>query len=306
MRVTGTVTPVSQLTAKLEEPDRWILSRLGHAVSEARAHIDAYKFAEAANTMYVFVWDELCDWYIELVKARLMNDNPTGAESKRVAEATLVFALENALRMMHPVMPYITEELWHKLPITRSTEFIGQQPYPGDELASLRNPPLEARYALVQGAISAIRTIRAEKNLGPTRPIEAIVVAASADDRKLLEQERASIVALARLQKLDIAADRKGAPEQAATKVTDRLEVIVPMADLLDYGAEALRLKKQIGKNQQERDKLTAKLGNEAFVARAPAEVVERERARVTELGTMIATLEDNLKRAETILAAKK
>ena len=305
MRVGGNVAPLAQVQSKLEEPDRWILSRLAHAVSDVRAHLDTYKFAEAANAMYVFMWDELCDWYIELVKARLMNDDPAGAESKRVAESTLVHVLETAMRLMHPVMPFITEELWQKLPITRSTEFIGQQKYPGEELSALRNPALESSYALVQSGISAIRTIRAEKNLGPTRPIDAIIVAASADDRKLLEDQRASIIALARLQKLDIVATRANAPEQAATKVTDRLEVIVPMADLLDYAAEADKLRRQIVKTEAEREKLVTKLGNEAFVARAPADVVARERARVDELAQMLVTLKDGLKRAEAAVAAK-
>ncbi|HSI05076.1 MAG TPA: class I tRNA ligase family protein, partial [Myxococcota bacterium] len=305
MRVGGNVAPLAQVQASLEEPDRWILSRLANAVTDVRAHLDAYKFAEAANAMYVFMWDELCDWYIELVKARLMNDDPKGAESKRVAEATLVHVIETAMRLMHPVMPFITEELWQKLPITRTTEFIGQQKYPGEELSTLRNPALENSYTLVQSGISAIRTIRAEKNLGPTRPIDAIIVAATATDRKLLEEQRASIIALARLQKLDIVQTRGNAPEQAATKVTDRLEVIVPMADLLDYAAEADKLRRQIVKTEQEREKLTTKLGNEAFVARAPAEVVARERARVDELAQMLVTLRDGLKRAEAAVAAK-
>ncbi len=143
--------------------------------------------------MYAFVWDELCDWYIELVKARLTNEDASGAGSKRVAESVLTFLLENAMRLMHPVMPYITEErLWHKLPITRSTEFIGQQKYPGDELQRLSNPALEEKYGLVQSAIGSIRTIRAEKNLAPSRPIKPIVVAAQADDRKRLEHESAN------------------------------------------------------------------------------------------------------------------
>ena len=169
----------------------------------------------------------------------------------------------------------------------------------------MRNPALESSYALVQSGISALRTIRAEKNLGPTRPIDAIIVAASADDRKLLEEQRASIIGLARLQKLDIVQNRGNAPEQAATKVTDRLEVIVPMADLLDYAAEADKLRRQITKTEQEREKLTTKLGNEAFVARAPADVVARERARVDELAQMLVTLRDGLKRAEAAVASK-
>jgi valyl-tRNA synthetase len=298
MRVTGKVAPLSEVESQLEEADRWILSRLAHAVKDVRANFDAYKFAEAANGMYVFVWDELCDWYIELVKARLMNDDASGAQSKRVAESVLVFAIENAMRLMHPVMPYITEELWHKLPITRSTEFIGQQKYPGEELAKLSNADLEEKYALVQSAIGSVRTIRAEKNLAPSRPIEAIIVVAQADDRKRLEAQRSSIISLGRLSKLDIVETRAGAPEQAATKVTDKLEVIVPMGDLIDYAKEAESLKRAIVKAEQERDKLIAKLGNESFVARAPAEVVAKERARTEELATMLGTLNQSLQRA--------
>jgi valyl-tRNA synthetase len=299
MRVTGNVAPLSAVESQLEEPDRWILSRLAHAVRDVRSHLDSYKFAESANAMYVFMWDELCDWYIELVKARLMNEDAAGAQSKRVAESVLTFALENAMRLMHPVMPYITEELWQKLPVTRTTEFIGQQKYPGDELQRFSNPALESQYALVQSAISAIRTIRSEKNLAPSRAIEAIVVSASADDRKRLEEQRGSIVSLARLAKLDIVATREGSPEQSATKVIDKLEVIVPMGDLIDYAKEAESLRRAIAKAEQERDKLITKLANESFVARAPAEVVAKERARTDELAAMLGTLRQNLQRAE-------
>ena len=299
MRTGSRVATLDEVKRDLEEADQWILSRLAHATVETRREVEAYKFADAANALYSFVWDDLCDWYIELVKNRLMNETTQGAASKRVAEAVLVHVLENALRLLAPFMPYITEEIWQKLPLQRTTQFIGQAAYPGPELAAFRDQDLEVKYGLVQSAISSIRTIRAEKNLAPSRPIDAIVVAASADDRKRLEAQRTSIIALGRLQKLDIVEKRDGAPEQAATKVTDRLEVIVPMGDLIDYAKEADRLRRQIVKTEEERTKLVAKLDNANFVARAPADVVAKERARTEELATMLVTLRESLQRAE-------
>ncbi|MBC7793791.1 MAG: class I tRNA ligase family protein, partial [Clostridia bacterium] len=299
MRVGPKVATLEEVKRDLEEPDNWILSRLAHATAQTRMEIEAYKFADAANALYAFVWDDLCDWYIELIKSRLMNETPEGAASKRVAEATLVYVLENALRLLAPFMPYITEEIWQKLPIIRNVKFVGQARYPGEELMGARDRALETQYGLIQSAIGAIRTIRAEKNLAPSRSIEAVIVAASADDRKRLEAQSSSIISLARLDKLAIVAKRDGAPDQAATKVTDRLEVIVPMGDLIDYTKEAERLGRQIVKAEEDRLKLSAKLDNPSFVARAPAEVIAKDRARIEELTAMLVTLRDNLQRAE-------
>ncbi len=301
MRIEGTPPAVGEIFAHTERADRFVLSRLSAATREVNLALEAFRFADAASAIYHFFWNELCDWYIELVKGRLSGDDST---SKQAAEATLVFVLDHSLRLLHPMMPFITEEIWQKLPLAgRPSTSIMMAPFPRfDELTAFCNGPIEDEYRLVQDAIIGVRTVRAESNVPPGKPVEAIVVANKQADKQLLEHHADEICALARLSKLTLEAGEVSAPERAGVKVLERLQVFVPLSGLVDFAEEALRIRKAIDKTRAEHDRLAKKLENESFITRAPAAVVEKDRARVRELEDMLAKLSDSLVRAEAAL----
>ncbi|MEK7703965.1 MAG: valine--tRNA ligase [Myxococcota bacterium] len=294
MRIEGKPTTLEAVRNALTAADRFILSRLAATASEVNNALEEYKVAEAAQAVYSFFWDELCDWYIELVKPRLSGE-PSAARG--AAETTMVYVLDQALRLLHPMMPFLTEEIWQKLPMDRPTASIMMAPYPRD-LASWRVPGLEAEYALVKSAIVGVRTIRAESNVPPSKPMEAMLLVADKTARTRLEAHRGEIEYLARLTKLTIAADATRSDDMAV-KVLEGMEVLVPLSGLVDFAEEAARIRKAIDKADKERERLTKKLSNEAFLAKAPADVVEKDKARATELAQMLGKLQDSLTRVE-------
>ena len=290
MRLSGRPKPLAEVRSTLKPADRWILSRLASTVAEVNAALEAYRFSDAAQATYSFFWNELCDWYIELVKPRLAGDNAT---TKAAAETTLVYALDNALRLLHPFMPFITEEIWQKLPIDRPTPSIMKAPFPAG-LKDLVNPEIEAEYKLVQDAIVAMRTIRAESNVAPSKLIASHVAVPDPEDRRRLTVHADEIRSMAKVETLTIAA-RFDKMANAAGKVLERMEIVVPLLGLVDFAEEAGRIKKAIDKAETERDRLLKKLANESFIARAPTTVVEKDRARAAELDTMLGKLRASL-----------
>ncbi|WP_338865579.1 valine--tRNA ligase [Myxococcus stipitatus] len=272
--------------------DRWILSRLQRATRDAQASLETYSFAEAASTLYQFLWAELCDWYIELAKPALYGDDPAAKDTTR---AVLVYALDRVLRLMHPFMPFITEEIWQKLPMSRPTESIMIASYPEPDLALL-DEAAESEMAPVIAAIEGLRTIRGESNLPPATKLKAVVQSPDARTRELLERWRGYLLPLAGLS--DVQVGPPGAkPPQAAAFVATNLEIYVPLAGLIDLDAERDRLRKEIARAEQEAASVLRKLENPNFVAKAPPDVVEKDRARVAELKERKAKLEDHLQR---------
>ncbi|NNC17736.1 valine--tRNA ligase [Corallococcus exiguus] len=277
---------------KLTLADRWILSRLQKATEETRASLEAFGFAEAASTLYQFLWAEFCDWYIELAKGSLYGDD---AEAKDTTRAVLVTCLDRILRLMHPFMPFITEEIWQKLPMSRPTESICIAAYPAPETAWV-DAAAEGEMAPVIAAIEGLRTLRGESNLPPSAKVKAVVQSPDATTRELLERWRAYLMPLAGLS--EVVVGPPGAkPPQAAAFVSGNLEIYVPLAGLVDLDAERDRLKKEIVRSEQELTGLQRKLDNPNFVARAPPDVVEKDKARVAELQERTVKLQDHLQR---------
>ncbi len=293
MRLEGTPAPVDTLGSQLLAADRYILSRLTATVGEVNHALEDFRFGDAAQAIYSFFWDELCDWYIELVKPRL-----AGGVGKDAAQATLVFALDQALKLLHPFMPFITEEIWQKLPaVSARPASIMIAPYPA--ALPFRDEGIEREYQLVKDAIVAVRTIRAESNVPPSKPVAAVVTLPDPNDRRLIAAHQDEVRTLARLSELTLAAGDAAEPKDAAIKVLARMSVAVPLAGLVDFAEEAARLAKAIAKTEAERDKLLKKLDNASFVARAPADVVAKDRARAEELARMLEDLRASRKRAE-------
>jgi valyl-tRNA synthetase len=256
--------------------DRWIKSRLTEAVARVRKAIDTYRFNDAASAVYQFLWHEYCDWYLEIAKRSLYQaESP---EAKAVTQQTLVETLETTLRLLHPFMPFISEELWQRLP--HEGESIMIAPFPKATRKG-RDPDAERRMAPVLDFVSAIRTVRSESRISPAVELAVTIRPAGPAVAAALEDSLAVIGSLARAA---ITVSRDGArPSGSAVATTASGDVLVRLEGVVDFEAERQRLRKEIERARKEIAFLEGKLGRPDFVERAPAEVVERERERLAE-----------------------
>ena len=290
--------PVKDIRDQLEPMDHYILSRLADAASSTDKALDAYRFSDAASSVYQFFWHEFCDWYIELVKSRLFSDD---APSKAAAQSTLVYVLDQALRMLHPFMPFITEELWQKLPLENAKDSICVSAFP-QGLDDLRNESLEADFELLKDAITGVRTIRSESNVPPSKKVDVLLLSADEDTRSRLQGYAANISHIAKAENLIVADTNHERPTQAGVHVVERFEVVVSLEGLVDFEEEKSRIEKNIAKNQKDLDKIQGKLKNEKFLARAPADIVAKDRERAAELESMIGALNESLAKVNAAL----
>jgi len=274
--------------------DRWILSRLDGAVAEVTKALEEYRFNDAASAVYQFIWREFCDWYIELSKPRLQNGD--GGTSTR---ATLLHVLETALRLLHPFMPFVTEEIWQSLPRPEASpeDSIVTAAFP-EPSGTLRDADAERRMGLVMDAVSAVRTIRGEMNIPPSRRLEARI-RINASDRPVIESMRLFVERLARAE-IEVGPDVEK-PANAATEVRPPMEVFVPIDGLVDVRAEIARLDKDLAKVEAELAGITKKLANEDFLARAPEAVVAKEKSRHAEATERREKIRENIERLRRI-----
>jgi len=278
----GSSVPVPQEPAPLSVADRWIRSRFGRTLATVAGALSEYRFDYLAGALYKFTWDEFCDWYLELAKPLLQGD--AAAAVKHGTQRTLAQILEALQRALHPLMPFITEEIWLRVaPLANvAGETVMLQPYPqaadfpADEEA-------EREIAWLQALVRGVRQIRSENNISPARRIAVLVKGASGEDEKLIARHLAALEHLARLESLTLLASGASAP-QAAMALAGTLTILVPMAGLIDARAEAERLGRLLARAQQDLEKARRRLANENFVRNAPGEVVAVERARAAEL----------------------
>ena len=268
--------------------DRWILSRLAHALSRVEAGFTDYRFDYAATALYEFTWHEFCDWYLELIKPVLQGEDAAAAAATR---RTLLTVLEALLRALHPIMPYITEEIWQKVaPLAGcGGETIMLAAWP-DSKGYTSDTVAEQEVEWMKGVILGVRQIRGEMDISPARKLPLLIRNASATDQQWLAQHRGFLERLAGLESPRILAADETAPASASAVVGD-MTLLVPMAGLIDPAAELLRLTKRLEKNRQEITKANAKLGNANFVANAPPEVVATERERIAQFETVSESL---------------
>lgn len=275
--------------------DRWVISRLNRTALDLNKALDKYEFHTAVSLLYHFFWDDFCDWYIELKKDEI---NAGDVE----ATTRIITILEIALRMLHPFMPYLTEELWLKLPGTSSA--LNNPVYskagasimltkfpPGD--ASAIDEAAESEMSAVIDVIKKVRNIRSEMNISPSIKFD-VHIAANADFQQVFRDNEAQILKLARAEKLTIS-NELDVPRASAKAVTNDASVAVPLEGLINFEKERERLNSQIAKLTEEKSRLDGQLGNANFVERAPAEKVEALRERSTELESQVATLNENL-----------
>jgi len=291
---------VTEVPAEPEHPgwaDRWIVSRLQRTETEVAEAMAAYRFNDAAHAVYDFIWHSYCDWYLELAKPALNGDDPAAAQAARY---TMIRVLEATLRLLHPFMPFITEEIWQKAaPLAgKAGATIMHQPYPEADEARL-DPDAEAEFDWLEGFVGAVRSIRGEMNINPHQAIPILLRGGDERDRERVDTHRATIEALAKPESLDwVPADSE--PPQAATGLVGDLQVLVPLAGLIDVEAELQRLDKELEKVNGDLAKSQQKLENPNFRDKAPADVVEKEQGKVAEL----AERRDHLQAQRDRLAA--
>lgn len=274
--------------------DRWIISRLQQAEKDIQHALDEFRFDHAAQALYEFVWDEYCAWYLELSKPVLWDENSTDAQ-KRAARRTLVNVLEAILRLAHPMMPYITEEIWQTLaPIAgKGGETIMLAPFPQADESQI-DAQAETDIEWLKGVITGIRNIRAEMGIGPGKPVKCFFKDGSSDDQRRLEANNTFLKAMAKLEEITWLAEGEKAP-LAATALVGEMEVLIPMAGNIDVTAELNRLTKAFEKNQKELDRVAGKLNNPKFTDKAPAEVIEKEKAKLAEFESTASKLQEQI-----------
>ncbi|MCG8401449.1 MAG: valine--tRNA ligase [Firmicutes bacterium] len=269
--------------------DRWIMSRLERASRQCTGFLEQYEMGEAARVLYEFTWDELCDWYIELVKPRLYGKtNPADRETARYV---LTAVLRGALELLHPFMPFITEEIWQRLPHRGRTIMRAQWPEKRDQML---DPRAEEQMVLVMDVIRGIRQIRSEMNVPPGKQAEAIIVSAMPQVRETLAANSSYIEGLANCR-AEVTAEIAEKPEQAATAVARDVQVFVPLRGLIDVDKELTRLGKELKTLENDLERVRGKLNNKGFLDKAPVEVVEKERNKETELYSKSEAIKDRL-----------
>ena len=268
---------------ELSLADRWILSRFEHARHRVEQTIAEYRFDLAAQAIYEFIWNEYCDWYLELSKPVLTGEGISSA-AQRGTRRTLVRVLEALLRLTHPFMPYLTEEIWQRVAPLAGVqgETIMRQPYP-EPHHEARSPAAEAEMAWVMAFIQGVRNIRGEMDLSPAKPVPVVLQGGDEQDRERLERNRTWLMALARLSEVDWLADDAEAP-MAATALIGDMQVLIPMAGLIDTSAELTRLDKELVKIEKNLQRAKGKLSNPKFIDKAPPAIIAQERGRVTEM----------------------
>jgi len=278
--------------------DRWIQSEFNRTVETFRNSLSQYRFDLCANAIYEFTWNQFCDWYLELTKPVFANGN---AAQIRAASQTLVHILEKLLRLAHPLIPFITEEIWQKVKgfVDITADSIMLQSFPQVEENGF-DPEAEAEIEWLKEVIVAVRNIRAESNIAPSKGLDLLFRNLSAENAKILEKQTALLKAMAKLDNVQVLAANETAP-LAVAKLVGNAELLVPMAGFINKEAELARLTKEIEKYQNEVKRIENKLSNEAFVAKAPEAVIAKEREKQAEYQSGLEKIQEQYKAIEAL-----
>ncbi len=277
---------------KLEVFDKWILHSLNNTVKNVSEALEQYRFNEAANLIYEFWWNEFCDWYLELVKQRLYAKVNISAESSYSAKQVLFFVLHKMLLLMHPFMPFITEEIWSRIKAESDSDIIVSQ-WPEFENSMVFDE--DANYTVIfKEIIYKIRNIRGEMNIPPDKKASVVFKTTNALMKKIIETESVHIQALAKVESITV--DSGYQPDKTdASAVMQDLEIFMPLSGLIDVEKETARLEKEISKIKADLEKVVAKLTSESFTGKAPLEIIEKERGKEREYNEILGKLEESL-----------
>lgn len=277
-----------EFSPEYELADRWIISRYQQAAREVTRNLERYDLGEAARVIYEFIWNEFCDWYIEMVKPRLYGKE--SAISRKTAQFVLATTLRQTMELLHPFMPFITEEIWQHLPhqgetIMRSAWNSGEE--------SLIEEEAEREMNTISDVIKAIRNLRSEMNVPPGKKAEAILLAQDQETVDILQKGQKYIANLGSIEQLTVKLTEATKPEQAVTAIVSGVEVYLPLKGLVDLEKEIARLEKELASLEKEISRLNGKLSNEGFISKAPQEVVAKEKEKLVDYETKkVAVLE--------------
>lgn len=270
---------------KLRLEDKWIVSRFNTLAKEVTENIDKYELGIAVQKLYDFIWDEFCDWYIELVKPRFSEEG----ESNIVAQQTLVYVLSNTLKLLHPFMPFITEEIWQALPHEGESIMISSFPVYDEKLD---DPDAENKMRLIMDAIKGIRNIRNEMNVPPSKKAKLYIIT---DKSEVFGMGDAFFKKLASASEISVQSDKAGVPENAVSVVVPSAEILMPLDELVDKSKELERLEKEKKRLEGEIKRVEGKLNNKGFTEKAPAKVVEEERQKGVKYREMLDTVLESI-----------
>jgi len=258
-------------------------------------NVESYRLDLAAQAIYSFIWDEYCDWYLELSKAVLTNDNASEA-ALRGTRQTLVRVLETVLRLAHPIIPFITEEIWQRVAPLAGTggETIMRQSYPQPDEALIDESAM-TEIDWVKQFVLGVRKIRSGMNIDPRKMLPVLLQNGSETDQQRLDANRDFVTSLGRVESIEWLGEQEG-PE-SATALVGEMKVLIPMAGLIDKEAEQARLNKELERKRNEMERTEKKLGNASFVDKAPAAVVDKEKAKLEDARVMIRQLEEQLEK---------
>lgn len=278
-----------------EPADRWILSRLATLAAAYDHCLETYEFGEATRLIYSFFWSEFCDWYIELCKPRLAQEGP----ARLTAQRNLVFVLDQALRLLHPIMPFVTEEIWDQLPHEDEAPSLMVAAWPDIEgLQRFLDEDAEHRMLLVTDVITCVRSTRARYQLSPHVELPVVVRAASEEDAAILHELSGLVEGMARTSGLSIALDAQK-PAGSSAQLVDGMEVYVVLEGLVDFEAERARLSKDREKATSDLDRVQRKLANPGFLAKAAADIIEKDRAKADDLTETLRIIDEQLRGLE-------
>ena len=279
---------------KLPLQHQWILSRLSHTTAEVQQALDGFNFNDVANILYQFVWREFCDWYLEWSKADLYGDD---AQAKANGQAVLLHVLESTLKLLHPVIPFVTEEIWEALPGERTC--LMSESFP-ERKPEWESQEIETATTLIMGITGSIRNIRSEMQIHPSTEVDAVIICPDEKQAAIISEYSSAICSLSRTK--EIAVSQSGdRPEGAASNIYTDIEIFVPLAGLIDTDKEIAKLTKDKEKTETQLKKVTGKLSNQKFLANAPDEIVEKEKGIERELSGKLAKIEENIKRMQEL-----
>ena len=283
---------LSNAAIEYSQADLWVVSRLNQVIATTSEAIENYRFDLAAQAIYEFTWNEYCDWYLELAKISLQSDNEA---LQRGTRKTLVNVLENILRLSHPLMPFITEEIWQRVaPLAGiSAETIMLQPYPESDKSQINQQAINTTGWIME-FILGIRRIRGEMNIAPGKPIPVLLQNTSAADLDFLSSSQGYLLQLGRVESITLLGKDDIAPESAISLVGG-MKILIPMAGLIDKEAEITRLEKEIQKIIKDLPRIEGKLSNPKFIDKAPEDVIAKEKDKLAALQSSLVNLEEQL-----------
>lgn len=293
MNMTDEITDSNFDLEKLHYEDKWILSKLQKVIKSITEKIEKYDIGLAADDIYDFIWSDFCDWYIEIVKPVLYSDN---AEEKTNTVKVLLYVLENILKLLHPFMPYITEEIWQALPNREDALIVSKWPEYKEELVFEKE---EKATEYIENAIREIRNARSEMNIENSKKSNTLVYTKDQEIKEIFEETKGLLLNLGYSNSVEITDDEERKNSENIAIVLDRAEIQLPLKELVDFEKELKRLQKDKKDAEAELKRAKGKLSNQGFVSKAPAKLIDEEKEKVTKYEEILKTVESQIAKVE-------